>query len=163
VRAATSPWHQLPPAAVTRDLEVAFYNWLALTSATEIPTTDTLEHLRDTKTILLTTCKRDGAPVPTPVSVACVGDRAYFRTWHKAWKTKRLANNPEVEVAPATLRGTPTGPAVRAWARLLNGDEARFAARALARRHRILQGVLVPLTHRLMRYRTMHYELRSID
>jgi hypothetical protein len=33
------------------------------------------------------------------------------------------------------------------------------AARALARRHRILQAILVPAAHRLMRYRTLHYEL----
>ena len=130
---------------------------------TETSTADGLEHLRGTKTILLTTYKRNGAPVPTPVSIAFVGHRAFFRTWHKAWKTKRLANNPEVEVAPSTLRGAPTGPAVRARSRLLHGDEARVAAGALARRHRILQAVLVPLTHRLMRYRTLHYELCPID
>ena len=34
-----------------------------------------------------------------------------------------------------------------------------MAARALARRHWILQAILVPATHRLMRYRTLHYEL----
>ena len=117
--------------------------------------------LKDTKTILLTTYKRDGTPVATPVSIAFAGDRAFFRSWHKAWKTKRLRNNPRVEVAASTLRGKPTGPPVRASASLLEGEDARAAARALARRHRVLQGVLVPLTHRLMRYRTMHYELHA--
>jgi uncharacterized protein len=34
-----------------------------------------------------------------------------------------------------------------------------LAARALSRRHRVLQAVLVPLAHRLLRYRTLHYEL----
>jgi uncharacterized protein len=118
-----------------------------------------LEQLRDSKTILLTTYKRDGSPVATPVSIAFDGRRAYFRSWHKAWKTKRLARNPQVVAAPSTLRGKPIGAAVPAKARLLTGQEARIAARALARRHRALQGALVPLTHRLMRYRTMHYEL----
>jgi hypothetical protein len=42
---------------------------------------------------------------------------------------------------------------------LLDGEQARLAAQALARRHRVLQGLLVPLAHRLRRYRTMHYEL----
>ena len=37
--------------------------------------------------------------------------------------------------------------------------EARHAARALGRRHRILQAILVPTAHRLMGYRTLHYEL----
>jgi hypothetical protein len=117
------------------------------------------ESLRDTKTILLTTCKRDGTPVRTPVSIAFDGDRAFFRSYDKAWKTKRLRNNPRVEAAPATLRGKPTGPPIRARATLANGEQARMAARALARRHRVLQGILVPLAHRVMRYKTMHYEL----
>jgi PPOX class probable F420-dependent enzyme len=119
------------------------------------------EPLKDTKTILLTTYKRDGTPVETPVSLAFEGDHAYFRTYDKAGKAKRLRNNPAVEVAPATVAGKPTGAPIRARARLLNGDEARVAARALAGRHRVLQGFAVPLFHRLRRYRTLHYELLS--
>jgi hypothetical protein len=118
-----------------------------------------LDTLRGTKTILLTTYKKDGTPVATPVSIAFDGNRAFFRSYDKAWKTRRLRRNPAVQAAPATLRGQPTGPAVRARAILLDGAQARIAARALARRHRILQAVLVPAAHRLMRYRTMHYEL----
>jgi uncharacterized protein len=120
-----------------------------------------LEPLRQTKTILLTTYKRDGTPVATPVSIAFDGDRAFFRTWHKAHKTKRLRNNPNVTAAPSTLRGEPTGRSVYACAQQLEGPEAHVAARALARRHPLLQAVVVPLAHRLMRYRTMHYELRA--
>lgn len=121
--------------------------------------TTRIEHLRAAKTVVLTTYRRDGTPVATPVSLAFAGDRAFFRTWHTAHKTKRLRNNPQVEVAPSTLSGTPTGEPVRARARLLGGADARLAARALARRHRVLQALLVPLLHRLLRYRTMHYEL----
>jgi uncharacterized protein len=118
-----------------------------------------LAPLMNTKTILLTTYKKDGTPVATPVSIAFDGDRAFFRSYDKAWKTRRLCRNPAVQAAPATLRGQPTGPAIRARATLLDGEQARLAARALARRHRILQAILVPATHRLMRYRTVHYEL----
>jgi PPOX class probable F420-dependent enzyme len=118
-----------------------------------------LQTLRSTKTILLTSFKRDGTPVATPVSIAFDGDRAFFRSYDKAWKTKRIRNNGNVEAAPATLRGKPTGPIVQAEAVLLSGDQAEVAAKALARRHRVLQAVLVPLAHRLMRYRTLHYEL----
>jgi uncharacterized protein len=121
---------------------------------------DNLAALKGTKTILLTTYKRDGSSVSTPVSVAFDGDHAFFRSYDKAWKTKRLAHNRIVEVAPATVRGKPTGATRQAQARLLDGHEARLAARALARRHRLLQGILVPLAHRLMRYHTMHYELQ---
>jgi uncharacterized protein len=119
----------------------------------------TLSSLKDTKTVLLTTFKRDGTPVDTPVSLAFDGNRAFFRSYDKAWKTKRLRNNPRVRVAPATVKGTATGPAIEARAILLDGDDAKLAARTLARRHRVLQAVLVPVMHRLARYRTMHYEL----
>jgi uncharacterized protein len=120
-----------------------------------------LSALKSSKTILLTTYKRDGTPVPTPVSIAFDGDRAFFRSYDKAWKTKRLRRNPAVLAAPSTLLGKARGPAIGGTARLLDDDEARRAALALARRHRLLQGILVPLAHRLMRYRTMHYELLS--
>ena len=118
-----------------------------------------LAPIRDAKTILLTTYKRDGTAVATPVSVAFDGERAFFRSYDKAWKTKRLRRNPAVRAAPAILRGKPKGPAIRARATLLDGEQARVAARALARRHRVLQAILVPAAHRLMRYRTLHYEL----
>ena len=51
-----------------------------------------LDTLRQTKTILLTTYKRSGDPVATPVSIAFADDRAFFRTYDKAGKAKRLRN-----------------------------------------------------------------------
>jgi PPOX class probable F420-dependent enzyme len=120
----------------------------------------TFGSVKNAKTILLTTYKRDGTAVGTPVSIAFDGDRAFFRSYDKAWKTRRLRNNPRVQIAPSTMRGKPTGPAVQARATLLAGEQARIAARALARSHPVLQAVLVPAAHRLLRYRTMHYELR---
>lgn len=118
---------------------------------------------RKRRTALLTTYKRDGTPVATPVTIAVDGDRAYVRTWDSAWKAKRMRNNPAVLIAPSTMRGRVTGEAIAARSRLLDGDEARRAARAIARRQPILQGVLVPLGHRLMRYRTLHYELTTLE
>jgi hypothetical protein len=59
-------------------------------------------------------------------------------------------------------RSPQTGPAIHARARLLDGDEARRAGRMLARTHPLLQGLLVPLAHRLMRYQTLHYELTPV-
>jgi uncharacterized protein len=118
-----------------------------------------LAPISNAKTILLTTYKRDGTAVATPVSLAFDGERAFFRSYDQAWKTRRLRRNPAVQAAPATLRGKPTGPAISARATLLDGEQARVAARALARRHRILQAILVPAAHRVMRYRTLHYEL----
>jgi PPOX class probable F420-dependent enzyme len=120
---------------------------------------DPLEALAGRKTILLTTFRRDGTRAASPVSLAFDGDRAFFRTWDTSWKAKRLRRNPDVEVAPATFRGTPTGPTIRARARRLSGADERLARRALARRHPVLHRFLVPLAHRLMRRRTVHFEL----
>jgi PPOX class probable F420-dependent enzyme len=114
------------------------------------------------KTVLLTTYRRNGTPVGVPVSVAVDGDRAYFRTPEKTGKAKRLRNDGHTELAPSTARGSPTGPPVRAEARRLEGAEDRHAARLLARKHPLLQGIAVPLAHRLGRSkfgRTLHYEL----
>ncbi len=112
------------------------------------------------KTMVLTTFKRDGTPVDTPVSVAVAGERIFFRSYTKAWKVKRLRRNPSVEVTPSTLLGKPRGRRFRARARLLHAQADLAAAHsALARRQPVLQGLLVPLTHKLLGYTTVHYEL----
>ena len=111
--------------------------------------------------VLLTSHRRDGTPVGTPVSVAVDGDRAFLRSPGSGWKVKRMRNNPRVEIAPCTPRGRVTGPGVPALARPLGGDEARLAARALRRKHPVLQGILVPLAHRVLRCGTAYFELRE--
>ena len=113
--------------------------------------------------VLLTTYKRDGTPIGTPVNIAVDGNRAFVRTFDTAWKLKRIHINPEVEIAPSTWRGRPTGPAIRARARLLEGEESAYAGRLLVRKHPILHRILVPLVHRLRGYETVHIELRPLD
>lgn len=125
-------------------------------------TTPALAPFVEQKTVALTTYRRDGTPVPTAVSLAVDGDRAVFRSFEKAGKTKRLRHDPMVQVAPSTSRGTPTGPAIGAYARRLSGPESRRAAHLLRRKHPLLHGVLVPLSHcvgRAKTGRTVHFEL----
>jgi PPOX class probable F420-dependent enzyme len=125
--------------------------------------TSALEPFVDQKTVLLTTYKRDGTGVGTPVHIAVDGDRAFVRTWDTTWKLKRIRNNPEVQVAPCTAGGRPTGPAIRARARVLGGGESEYAAKMLARKYPILHGVLIPRLHRLRGNRTMHIELTPLS
>jgi hypothetical protein len=67
-----------------------------------------LASARDAKTILLTTYKRDGTAVGTPVSIAFDGDRAFFRSYSKAWKTRRLRNRRTgAGAAPPRAAGDP--------------------------------------------------------
>jgi PPOX class probable F420-dependent enzyme len=118
-----------------------------------------LPDLRRQRNILLTTYRRDGSPVGTPVNVAVNHAHAYIRTWASSGKAKRIARNPKVTVAPSSGRGTQTGPTVTASARLLEGEEARAAAKLIDRKYPFLQGVLVHISHRLRRLETVHYEL----
>ncbi|MFC9248988.1 PPOX class F420-dependent oxidoreductase [Streptomyces sp. NPDC057136] len=112
----------------------------------------------------LTTHKRDGSGVGTPVSIAVEGDHAYIRTFAAAWKAKRMRNNPVVEIAPSTARGKETGPQIKARVRLLDAgsEENAHAAKLLAHKHPVVHGVLVPLAHKVMRDRTVHYEVRPV-
>ncbi len=125
--------------------------------------TGAFEPLAGQTYVLLTTYRRDGTGVGTPVHIAVDGDRAFVRTWDTAWKLKRIHNDPEVEIAPSTARGKPTGPAIRARARVLEGAESAHAGRLLARKHPILHGYLIPLVHRLRGNRTVHIELIPAD
>jgi uncharacterized protein len=118
-----------------------------------------LEPFVHRRTALLTTYRRDGTPVRTPVTMAVAGDRAFVRSYDKAWKAKRMRNNPDVRIVPSTGRGKPRGTEIGARSRLLRGDEASVASRAVAHRQPILQGVAVPLVHRIKGYETLHYEL----
>src|SRR3954454_15544690 len=103
---------------------------MATATVTQAPTSALAPFVHQ-RTILLTSYRRDGTPVGTPVSIAVEGDHAYFRTYDAAWKSKRLRRNPEVTIAPSTARGRVTGPAIRARARLLEGAEATHAGKAL--------------------------------
>src|SRR6266545_2021979 len=128
--------------------------------------TPKLEPFVRQKTALLVTYRRDGTPVGTPLSVAVDGDHAFFRSYEGAWKTRRLRNRSDVELMPSTARGKPTGAAIHGRARRLEGAEARQAAHALARKHPLLHGVLVPFMHRVGRARsgrTVHFELVLLE
>lgn len=119
------------------------------------------------RAVLLTTYKRNGEGVGTAVNIVVDADRggrtAYIRTWDTAWKLRRMRNNPEVEVAPSTALGRPTGSAVRARARMLEGEESAHAGWMLARKSPISHGFLVPLGHRLRGNVTTHVELTPVE
>ncbi|OBF12574.1 PPOX class F420-dependent enzyme [Mycobacterium sp. ACS4054] len=117
------------------------------------------------KTIALTTFRKDGTAGSSPVSIVVDGDRAYFRSFERAIKVRRIRRNPSVEFAPATASGKPTGGAVPGRVRLLEGAEYQRVARLLRQKYPLLHGVLVPTAHRLMRSkfgRTIHAELIPI-
>jgi PPOX class probable F420-dependent enzyme len=117
------------------------------------------EDLASKRTVVVTTYRRDGTAVPTPVNVVVENGHAYFRTWSTTGKVKRLSRDTRVLIAPSTFRGKPVGPEIAATARPLASDEEQPVREALARKYPILQARLVPLVHRLRHYHTVHYEL----
>jgi uncharacterized protein len=125
--------------------------------------TPTLERFAGQRYVRLTSYRKSGTAVGTPVHIAVEGGHAFVRTWSTSGKYKRMVHNPAVELAPSTWRGQPTGPVIGARARLLSDAEAVHAAHALAQKYPLLQGILVPLYHRLRGYRTVHFELTPVD
>jgi uncharacterized protein len=115
-----------------------------------------------TKYTQLTTFRRDGTPVATPVHTAAEPDEpdvVYFRTWDTTGKAKRLRHTSAVLVAPSTLRGQAIRPAIRAEAHLLDGAASQHAASVLASKHPVLHGRLIPWYHRRRGWVTQQYRL----
>ncbi|MDI6102838.1 PPOX class F420-dependent oxidoreductase [Actinoplanes sp. NEAU-A12] len=81
-----------------------------------------LEQLGSEKYVLLTTFRRDGRAVPTPLWVVPDGAGLGFWTVAGSGKLKRIRNSGRVTVAPCDMRGNPTGAAIEATARI--GDHA---------------------------------------
>jgi uncharacterized protein (TIGR02246 family)/PPOX class probable F420-dependent enzyme len=80
--------------------------------------------LRGFKTALLTSFRRSGQAVGTPVGIIVAADKVYFATRASTGKVKRLRHTSRVTLAPCTRAGKPTGAAIAGTARRLEGAEA---------------------------------------
>jgi PPOX class probable F420-dependent enzyme len=121
---------------------------------------ETFEHLRRAYTVLLSTRRRNGTTVDTPINVVVdEHGNGYFRTWSTSGKARRLRNFPGVRLAPCSLTGRPQGSDQPAIATLLSGPDVDVARALLARRFPLIHGRLVPLVHRLRHNQTVYYRL----
>jgi PPOX class probable F420-dependent enzyme len=84
----------------------------------------TLDDLADEKFVSLTTFRKNGVGVPTPVWVGRDGDALVVSTPTGSGKVKRLRNNQVVELRPCSRRGSvdPDAPVVTAVAEVVEGD-----------------------------------------
>lgn len=87
------------------------------------------------KYISLTTFKKDGTGVRTPLWFAENDGKLYVMTRNDSWKYKRIRNNQNVKVAPSTIRGTLTGPEFSAKARILPPQEWKAAHKLIQRKY----------------------------
>ncbi|MEU1286982.1 PPOX class F420-dependent oxidoreductase [Kitasatospora sp. NPDC005856] len=77
-----------------------------------------VERLAASRYVLLTTFRRDGRAVPTPVWVMGDGDCLAVWSAADAGKVKRIRNSGRVTVAPCNWRGVPKGESVPGVAEL---------------------------------------------
>jgi hypothetical protein len=74
--------------------------------------------------ISLATFRKNGNAVHTPIWFAEDDNKLYFMTNSRLGKVKRIRNNPNVKIAPCTIRGKITGPEFAATARILRPEES---------------------------------------
>ena len=91
--------------------------------------------IQDQKYVALTTFRKSGAGVATPVWFGEENGKLYVMTRSDMGKTKRIRNNPQVRVAPCTIRGTVTGAEVAATARILPAEEHARARQIINRKY----------------------------
>jgi uncharacterized protein len=66
---------------------------------------DAVSALGDEKFMSLTTFKKDGGAVATPMWIGRDGDQLFFWTPADSWKAKRAKNNPRVTLVPCSRGG----------------------------------------------------------
>jgi uncharacterized protein len=91
--------------------------------------------IRDQKYISLKSFRKSGAPVATPVWFGEKNGKLYVMTRSDMGKTKRIRNNPRVQVAPCTIRGQVTGPEFPATARILPPEDFESARKTLTTKY----------------------------
>jgi len=91
--------------------------------------------IRGQKYISLTTFRKNGNPVPTPVWFGEENDKLYVMSRPDSGKAKRLRNNSQVRIAPCTIRGKVKGPEFAATARILPAEDWPRARQSINRKY----------------------------
>jgi len=87
------------------------------------------------KYVSLKTFRKSGVGVATPVWFGEEDGKLYVMTRHDMGKAKRIRNNPQVRVAPCTIRGKVTGPEFPATARILPQEDHARARQTINRKY----------------------------
>lgn len=111
-----------------------------------------LERLGAGKYLLLTSFRKNGTPVATPVWVVRDGDTLGAWSADDAWKVKRIRARADVLVGPCDVRGNPTGDQIPATAEIVDAATTGRYRQLLARKYGVL-GRLTLLGSRLRRGR----------
>ncbi|KJY24087.1 pyridoxamine 5'-phosphate oxidase [Streptomyces sp. NRRL S-444] len=97
----------------------------------------TLDELDRGKYVSLTTFRKDGTPVATPVWAVADGGELYVWTRTDSWKVKRIRNNGRVTVSPCDVRGRVAqgAPVLEGEARLLDEAGLKWVRKLMLRKY----------------------------
>ena len=98
-------------------------------------TGDALAAFRGARYLAVTTFRRDGSRVSTPVWFVADGDRLLAWTAASSGKVRRLRADPRAELAPCTMRGRPLHPPVPGRGVLLPASDGARVHRLLNRKY----------------------------
>ena len=98
----------------------------------------TLEQLSSEKYLLLTTFRKDGRAVGTPLWVMPDGDGLAVWTPKDTGKVKRIRNNGRVTVQACDVRGRPRGDVLEAEARFGDRDDRARVSATLRRKYGLM-------------------------
>ncbi|WP_158888844.1 PPOX class F420-dependent oxidoreductase [Amycolatopsis anabasis] len=106
-----------------------------------------IERLGAEQYVILTTFRKDGTPVPTPLWVASQNGELVVWSERNAGKVKRIRRDGRVEVQGCDFRGNKThGAKVTGQARILDGEASERVRRAIARKYGIVGQVTMFLS-----------------
>jgi PPOX class probable F420-dependent enzyme len=133
-----------------------FYLWMrhrdAWRSAVAGATTreQDFSSLRGHQYCLLSTFRKNGEAVPTPVWFGLADGKVYIRTEAGVGKVKRIRREPRVRVVPCTFRGRPLGLSTEGCARILTPHESAHAERAIAAKYGLQRRIYEGTVSRLL-------------
>lgn len=101
------------------------------------------ELLKKQRFCRLTTFRRNGSRVSSPMWFALDGEAVYLTTRGASWKVKRISANPEVEITWSNGNGTHYGKPRTARATILReGEEFEKARRLLNKKYGLQKRVI---------------------
>jgi PPOX class probable F420-dependent enzyme len=105
------------------------------------------------KYLSLTSFRRDGGGVSTPVWFVEENGRLFVTTDGNSYKVKRIARNPSVTIAECSASGRLRGEPVTARAEILRNGKAEHVDELMARKYRLDKILILPIYRAVQRIR----------
>ena len=110
----------------------------------------------------LTTYRKSGVGVPTPVGFAPQAGKLYVTTPSAASKLKRLRNNGRVTLAPCTRTGKVLGESVEGQARILASEERAIAEQAFISKYGLIYRIAL-VVQKMRKTQRTYIEIQPVQ